>query len=155
MPSVEIVGVHPIEVSSALLREACKIRYGAQDLDDRARAEAEQRVADDLARTVLVEACIRGRDRAFFLGDFGQSDADIVQPDDPVAYDEQFLNDDGTNIVGAVLEKVRGPDVRVAFFLHQYDPKRPILTSYGAVPPPAPSPMPGRLARIIRYTLVE
>ncbi len=155
MPSVEIVGVHPIELSEPLLREAYGIRYGSQDLGDRDRAEAERNIADDLARTVLVEVCIRGRDRAFFLGDFGQSHADIVQPDDSVAYDEQFLNDDGTNIVGAVLEKVRGPDVRVAFFLHQYDPQRPILTSYGAVPPPAPTPMPGRLARIIRYTLVE
>ena len=155
MPSVEIIGVHPIEVSDKLLREACKIRRGAQDLDDRARTEVERTVAEDLAGTVLVEARIRGRDRALFLGDFGQSADDIVQPDDPVAYKEHFLNDDGSDIVWTVLEKVRGPDVRVVFFLHQYDPHRPILTSYGPVPPPPTTPMPARLARIIWYTPVE
>ena len=155
MASVEILGAHPIEVSEELLRQACEIRHGAPDLDDRARAEAEQVVADDLARTVLIEARIRGRDRALFLGDFGQSAGDVVQPDDPVAYDERFLDDDGTDILWTVLEKVRGPDVRVVFFLHQYDPQRPILTSYGPVSAPAPAPMPARLARIIWYTPVE
>lgn len=151
MPSVEVIGVHSIPLSEELLRAAYEARHEGSELSDTARVEAERVIRDELSSTVLVELWVRDRDRCLFAGDFGQSEGDRVQPDDAVAYDEHFLSDDGVQVIGHSLDRVETGDVRWAFFLHGYDLARPILTSYGPVDAPAPTPMPARLDRMVRY----
>jgi hypothetical protein len=151
MAVVELLGVYPIEVSDALVAQAMAAGPGNGPGSDGERSEAEWQVRRELASVVLVEALVRDHDRAFTLIDFGQSDGDTLLAGDPVAYDEQLLSDDGRRLRGSLLTKNTADTLRFAFFLHQYDPNKSILTSYGPVTPPEPTPIPPRLARLMVY----
>lgn len=130
MPSVEIVGVHPIQ--------------GAQGY-----------FGQELGLVVLVEAWIRDRDDRLKFGGFGQSEGVTLGPQDQVAYDEVFLSDDGSAVAAHDLRPLDASDLRVAFFLHFYEASRPILTSYGPVHAPDPTPLPERLSKLITYEPVD
>lgn len=153
MPRVTIIGIHPLDASEELFDQAVTARYGLISLstDRQARESAFEVVRQELAAVVLVEMMIQGRDRRMYMGDFGQSRADALGPGEEVACCEVFLSPDGTERVTDYLDEVPGPDVRVAFFLHDYKPSRPILTSYGPVDTTVLTPVPPRLRRLVNY----
>jgi hypothetical protein len=67
------------------------------------------------------------------------------------AYDEHFLNEDGTDIIEEQVAE-KSADVRLAFFLHCVDFDKPLKTSFGDVALPEPLPQfPERLNSKIRY----
>ncbi len=151
MPTIEIIGVHPIEVTDDLLAQAYEAKYGFSELAGDERRDTEEYLKAELASVVLVEAWARDRDRAFNLCDFGQSANDTLGPDDQVAYDERYLSGDGQWMRPSLVERFDERDLRFTFFLHAYDASRPILTCYGPVKPPAVAPMPRRLGRLVLY----
>ncbi len=136
--------------SEELFDQAVTDRYGAISLstDRQTRESAFDVVRRDLASVVLVEMIVHDRDRRMYMGDFGQSLQDVLGSGDEVACFEVFLSLDGTERVADYLDEVRGPDVRVAFFLRDFKPLRPILTSYGPVDTSVLTPMPMRLRRL-------
>ncbi len=150
MPRATIIGVHPLDYSEELFDEAVTARYGLISLstDRQMRESAFEVVRQELASVVLVEMVIQGRDGRMYMGDFGQSRGDVLTGGDEVACCEVFLSSDGVERVADYLDQVRGPDVRVAFFLRDYKPARPILTSYGPVEVTLLTPMPMRLRRL-------
>jgi hypothetical protein len=153
MPRATIIGIHPLDAGEELFDQAVTDRYGLISLspDRQTRESAFEVVRRDLASVVLVEMIIRDRDRRMYMGDFGQSRGDVLGAGDEVACFEVFLSADGTERLADYLDEVPGPDVRVAFFLHDFKPSRPILTSYGPVDPSVLTPMPARLRRLAAY----
>ncbi|HPF41206.1 MAG TPA: hypothetical protein P5081_23720 [Phycisphaerae bacterium] len=154
MPSVKIIGVHPLDVSEELHDQAVTAQHGliALDLDPERRERALAMTNASLASVVLVELIVVDRERHMYMGDFGQSAAgDTLGPDDEVAYGEVFLNATGDERAANHYEDLEGPDARIAFYLHAYRPRRPILTPYGPVDPPLLTPTPYRLARLVPY----
>ena len=155
MPEVEIIGVYPLQVTPELIEEAFDLKYGGIELDSAARREAERAVREELSSVVLVEVSIKGCTDHLDVGHFGQSDRATLGPNDQVAYDEVFLSEDGREIIGHEFSEIESRNVRLAFFLHYFDAGKPILTSFGPVNPPKPSPMPQRLANLIKYEPVD
>jgi hypothetical protein len=147
MAHVEIIGVHPIEVTDELVQEAFEVKYGyLEDPDD-----ALQLAREEVESVVLIEALVKDRDDRFDVAHFGQSQGDKLAANDQVAYDEIFLSDDGTSVIARGQREVGAGDLRIAFFLHFYQDTRPLLTSYGSVPLPPKTPMPQRLSAITKY----
>jgi hypothetical protein len=154
-PSIEVLGVHRLTVTEDLLREQMEILYPprAGDID---RAGAEQHVRDQLDSTVLIEALVRNRDGHFDIGDFTQPDESLPRSNWQVAWAEAYLSADGEAL--AVERWSPAPasgDLRVAFFLHYWDPGRPLRSSYGDLQCPLPKGMPKRLAKLVPYEPVD
>lgn len=154
MPTVKIIGVHPLEVTEEMFDQAVTEQHGliALDLDPERRERAHAMTNAGLSSIVLIDLLITNRERHVYMGDFGQSAlGDTLGPDDEVAYAEVFLNPEGDERIASHYEDVPGDTVRIAFFLHDYRPRRPILTPYGPVAPPLLTPMPYRLKRLVDY----
>lgn len=155
MPIVKIIGVHPLDVTEELYDQAVTAQHGliALDLDLERRKRANDMTREQLAAVALVELVITDRDRHMYVGDFGQAaTGGSLGPNDEVAYCEVFLNSTGDERVAEYYEDVRGPSVRMAFFLHDFKPGLPVLTPYGPVAAPLLTPMPLRLKRLVQYT---
>lgn len=154
MPNVKIIGVHPLDVSEELYDQAVTGQHGliALDLDRDRRERAHAMTNDSLASIVLIELAIADRERHMYIGDFGQTaSGDQLGPNDEVAYGEVFLNSHGDERAAVYYEDLQGDSIRLAFFLHNYKPQRPILTPYGPIAPPLLTPMPMRLKRLVPY----
>ncbi len=146
-PKIEVLGVYPIPVTEELFREQFDILY-SYDMSDEARARAKQQVREQLETCVLLEVSVKDVDSLYDAGDFSQHDQ--------VAYDEHYLSDDGE---GLLPEHWNPPPktncYRVAFFLHYFNSRLPLHTSYGDVMCPSPTEMPERLKRLVPYEPVD
>lgn len=72
-----------------------------------------------------------------------------------MAYDEALLSEDGATVVEHRQGCASGiSGGRITFFLHHYDPTRPIQWSFGEFTCPEHLPMPGRLARLVPYQAI-
>jgi hypothetical protein len=120
------------------------------------RAQAERQCREQLNSVALIEAMVHDRDDRFNVGQFTQPQDGVPQTNWQVAYDEAFLTLDGESL--AVERGERAPevgDLRVAFFLHFWQPDKPLRTSYGEVACPSAEDMPERLARLVPYEPVD
>ncbi|MCB9854998.1 MAG: hypothetical protein H6818_04865 [Phycisphaerales bacterium] len=154
MPNVKIIGVHPLDVTDEMYDQAVTAQHGliALDLDPERRERALAMTNAGLSSIVLVELVITDRERHMYMGDFGQcASGDTLGPNDEVAYGEVFLNPEGDARIANHYEDIIGDTARIAFFLHDYRPRRPILTPYGPVAPPVLTPTPIRLKRLVEY----
>ena len=155
MPTIKILGVHPLGATEEIWDQSVTQRHGliGLDLNVERRETAYHEVRDELSRVVLIELVVKERDRSMYMGDFGQTiSGDSLGPNDEVAYGEVFLGPAGDRIVANFLDEIEGDLVRVAFFLHEFKPNRPLLTSYGPVETPLLTAMPPRLQRLVPYT---
>jgi hypothetical protein len=148
-PTIRVLGVHPVEASPALLREAYEIKYGSLALSEVERRDADQAIRAEIGGAALIELQVDGRDDRFDAGDFHQEDSEQA------AYAETYLTEDGVDVVGESFEPPSDTRLRLAFFLHFFDPGRNLETSYGSVALPAMTPMPDRLKRLVPYEPVE
>ena len=150
-PSIKVLAVYRLKVTDDLFREQLAILYPAH-LPDVDLAAAERQVREQLDSTVLVEVLVRNRDGRFDMGHFTQPDESIPRENWQAAWAEAFLSADGE--VLAVDRWSSAPevgDLRVAFFLHYWDAKRPLRSSYGDIHCPPPQAMPERLERLVPY----
>ncbi|MEO8448201.1 MAG: hypothetical protein ABI647_00330 [Gemmatimonadota bacterium] len=77
-------------------------------------------------------------------GSFRQDDPDIASnPEGEDAVDTDSLPHDEQPV-----EQLPDGRTRVVFFVHQLDVSRPLLSPFGALQLPGPTPRPGRLAAI-------
>ena len=85
------------------------------------------------------------------VSSFTQEDDTLPKDSWRTAYNEHFLNDDGTEVIGSFLEQnsLAGEKTRIAFFMYFIDFNKPLLSQYGEIPLPKPSPIPDRLSKII------
>lgn len=96
----------------------------------------------------LIEAIVRGLSEAPDLGSTTQR-SDGPASDWQVAYDEKLLDADGRAITAELFTGHR-PDswpseARVAFYFHGLKVSEPLLTPWGDVQVPTPTPTPDRL----------
>ena len=161
MPGIEMIGAYRIDVTEALLKEAYDMMYdGGAGLTSTDEAEARALVREELTGIVLVELSVHDVDGACSIRDFGQAAGNELGKTDQAAYAEVLLSDDGTRLLTEPFDNIdfdalRGQTARIAFFLHFYDPKQPLLTSYGPTLVPPRTPMPERLREIISYEPVD
>jgi hypothetical protein len=74
------------------------------------------------------------------------------------AYDEHFLNNEGTVVVGRFGDQQSlsmFTDTRIAFFMYCIDFNKPLLTQYGNVSLIKPTRIPERLINIIEFIPVD
>ncbi len=145
-PTIECVGVYLVPCDEQKWRE---------ELEDSYRILGVLSETEDFRRRVisivLVEVIFSAATSSLDAGDFAQ----WLEKDDrypQVAYDEALLSPDGDAVLASGHGSIVGITAgRMCFFLHYYDPTRPIQWTYGEFNCPAPSPMPERLARIVSY----
>ena len=125
-----------------------ELKYGGLKLSESQRRQAERSARDEISSIAMIEVIVENRNERFDIGDF-------VQPgSDQAAYDEAFLSPDGTS----VLSRLGPPDVeplRLAFFMHYFDPEKPLATSYGQLPVPSMQEMTDRLQSLVPYQPID
>ena len=147
-PAIQIIGVYKVPLTEDLFREAMELKYGELNLTAEQREEAEQGVRAELGSVVLIECQVTGADSRFEVGDFCQAGSDQA------AYDEAFFAADGT-VLATRYANPQTPDFRVCFFLHFYEPRKALESSYGVLQPPPASDMPDRLRNVMPYEPVS
>jgi len=141
---VDVLGIHKVSFTNDLFEKAMNIKYSGVDLSNQERTMSEKAVKEELASIVLIELLITNPTEEFDVGNFTQPDSDQAP------YDEAFLSIDGTRILSRD-EKPPGDKLRLAFFLHYFDPKLPLKTEYGNVSCPPIQEMSARLKRLMPY----
>jgi hypothetical protein len=96
----------------------------------------------------LIEAEVDARPTDVDVGRFTQEDPALPQAFWQVAYEERYLNEDGTEAGYSPRDAPDAAPPRLAFFLHFIDFDRPIRTPAGDVMLPPPQPTPDRLKQI-------
>lgn len=112
----------------------------------------------DLEKDIyLIEIGINERPKFVDLCLFYQKDYDLPKDDWQTPYDERFLTDDGTIIIGDFLNKnyIPGDKTRVVFFMLLENLSIPLSTPYGEINLINVQPMPERLLRIISYNPID
>ena len=76
-----------------------------------------------------------------------------------VPYEDMFLNNDGTKIIGDVMldeheDRFQTGNVRIAFFFHYLDFSKPLRTPFGPVQLPEVTKRPERL-KMMKYDPVD
>ena len=96
----------------------------------------------------LIEVSIANCSDELDVGGFTQCSPGQPKSYWQVAWDERYLNPTGEEEVAdfmSVRPEMLMGSVRLAFFLHYVSFERPLITPYGEVELPEPTPMPGRL----------
>jgi hypothetical protein len=102
----------------------------------------------------LLELNINTSPKDVDVSSFTQKDDTLTKDSWQTAYDEHFLNDDGTEVIGTFLEQdsLTGVKTRIAFFMYFIDFNKPLLSQYGEILlPEQPSLIPDRLSKIIEF----
>ncbi|MFZ1103453.1 MAG: hypothetical protein WAN86_11540, partial [Hyphomicrobiaceae bacterium] len=89
-------------------------------------------------------------------GEFAQAAIGVSRGNWQVAWAEAYLSPDGASL--AVQRWSPAPaagDLRIAFFIHFWDPTLPLQSSYGEIACPQPQPMPDRLERLVPFVFVD
>ena len=87
------------------------------------------------------------------ISSFMQPNESLPKEDWQVAYDEHFLNEDGTKVIGTMLNQgiLTEQNTRVAFFMHYVNFNKPLISQYGEIKLSLPTTMPERLECIIHF----
>jgi hypothetical protein len=102
----------------------------------------------------LLELNINTSPKDVDVSSFTQKDDTLPKDSWQTPYDEHFLNDDGTEVIGTFLEQdsLTGVKTRIAFFMYFIDFNKPLLSQYGEILlPEQPSLIPDRLSKIIEF----
>lgn len=155
-PSVEILGVYRLSVTEELLREQFELLYDYSTSEEQ-RAQDEQQCREQLASVVLIEAIVHDCDDRFKIIRFTQPQDGVPEDNWQVAYAEAYLTPDGEALVIErwSMDPPESADLRVAFFLHFWQPDKPLRTPYGDITCPPVQEMPERLARLVPYEPVD
>jgi hypothetical protein len=148
-PAIQVLGAYALDVDPQTVDRALDLKYGGFQLSGAEAEKARRNVVEELSGVVLIELLVHDRDERFHVGDFGQIGSDQV------AYDEAFLAADGTSVLSRGSDVPAAEPLRVAFFLHYYDPRQLLNTTYGPVELPSLKSMPPRLRELLPYEPVD
>lgn len=139
--SIEILGVYKPYIPEDTYQEQWQV------------TESDEETKEHFDGLVLIEAIVHDIDDQFDISRIGQQPP---HSDDPsyfmVPYDEALLSSDGESLIQREMDCVRGTgSLRFAFYLHLYDPSKPLTTSCGLIHCPAIQPVPDRLKELVPY----
>jgi hypothetical protein len=154
-PTISVLGVYRLPFDELMVMEQADRLYGAK-LKGAARQEAERRCREQLASTVLVEACVSNSDSRFNVGDFAQPQVKYQRDSSQAAWAEVYLSVDGENRLQTLWpDPPKERDFRVAFFIHFWNPGASLFSSFGEIKCPPTETMPERLQRLAPYALLD
>jgi hypothetical protein len=154
-PTIEVLGVYRPRITDEMFREQFRILYG-REASKTNPGDNERACREYMDSVVLIEVAVKNRDRGFDMGDFTQSGDDVSRDNWQVAWAERFLSSDGSEVVVEQFGKPPATgDLRVAFYLHFWDPAKALRSSYGDIMCPAPTQIPERLAKLVPYELLD
>ena len=148
-PSIQVLGAYKLEPNADLFAMAMETKYGGLKMSHGERHEAEHAVREELSGAALLEVLVTGRDKRFDVGDFSQDGSDQAP------YNEAFLSADGTAVLSRWFDVPSGDTLRIAFYLHFFDPNRQLITSYGSIAVPPLQSIPQRLHDLVPYEAVD
>lgn len=150
-PKLTLVGVYTYPYDAAFLENEAQAIHGIEPGDE-GWEEALEEMREQLDRLRVIEIRVENADDGLDIGEFTQR-AGGDPEDDQVAYDERFLNADGTELADdSGLDQPEDSVFRVAFFLHDVDESRPLETPTGPLKLPRSSKLPDRLREIMEYS---
>ena len=153
-PTIRVLGIHRLRVTEELFREQHSILW--PDTLGVSREVSEPYIREQLASVVLVEALVLARDSRFSMNDFEQAQIGVPPGHRQVAWAEAYLSLDG---IALAVERwsptPESGDLRVAFYIHDWNPTLPLLSSYGEILCPQPQPMSDRLERLVPFEPVD
>jgi hypothetical protein len=153
-PTVKVLGTYRLNVTDELCREQRSKLYPESLGVSPEISEAQ--IRQQLNSVVLVEALVLNRDNRFDASDFTQAQTGVPRDRWQAAWAEAYLSLDGTSLA---VERWSPPpksgDVRIAFFMHDWEPTSPLLSSYGEISCPQPQSMPDRLDRLVPFETVD
>ena len=102
-------------------------------------------ILDSSCIIILIELIVNEFDDTFNIDSFTQPGSGQK------LYEEVYLNQDGTQIISDGREIPAVKKIRVCFFLHYYDPNKPLQTEFGTFNLSGILDLPNRLKRLIQY----
>lgn len=99
----------------------------------------------------LIELEIDASPSYIDVSSFTQRDDDLPEDEWQAAFDEYYLNEEGTEVIGDFLnyESLKGEKTRLVFSMYFVDTDKPLLSQFGEILLPNPSALPERLSEII------
>jgi hypothetical protein len=146
---IDIIEIHPVLLTKAAIVESARLEFGEgkSNFDDILDLNDEE-FADRFSDLYLIEVRIDNPDSQFDPGKFTQALPGFPRDSWQVAYDEKFLNDDGTEVIDRPPSSM---GLRMGFFFHFVELEEPLTTPYGILRLPVPTRMPERLKQLFRY----
>jgi hypothetical protein len=118
-----------------------KVAVPKKEYEYALEVQADERyVKAELGSVVLIELRITGADERFDVMAFGQ-EGNLYVP-----WLEKYYSTDYSTLLADTYGKPKEADFILCFYLHFYDPAKPLRTPYGDVNPPPITDMPGRLS---------
>ena len=154
-PRIEVLGVYKLRVSDDLIHNQYHLLYG-DDMSDESKLESMTQIKDQLNSTVLIEVNVIDRDTNFNVSHFTQPVSDLPESSWQAPWSEVFLNPEGDSLV--VDRWSRTPengDLRIAFFMHYWNPSIPLRSGYGDFECPKIKDMPHRLSKLVPYVPLD
>lgn len=150
-PRIAVLGAYRLKVTKPLIKQQFRELYHYEMSEDQFR-EALRHCTQQLHSVVLLEVLVENRDARFRLADFTQQLDAVPRSSWQAAWAEAYLTADGESLLVERWQPL--PDVdtfRIAFFLHYFQPGRPLLSSYGQLECPPLVDMPPRLTKLAPF----
>jgi hypothetical protein len=140
-PSLTVLGCYKPDISPETWQEQWEVTASDDDTKEH---------FDGL---VLLELLAEDLDERFDFNEFAQAHLSGDPGRAMAPYDEGLLSLDGETLLSREMGCITGPGpVRFAFYLHYYDPARPLTWSYGEFLAPPVQPAPVRISMLMPYT---
>lgn len=154
-PQLEVLGVYRLSVTPKLLEQQFELLYGYAKSTPQER-QLRAHCKRQLESVVLIEVVVKNRDDKFQIYDFTQELEGRPRDGWQAPWEEAYLAHDGESLkYERWSELPPDKDLRIAFYLHYYQPAKPLLTSYGERNCPPVEAMPTRLKRSVPYEPVD
>lgn len=157
---VEVLGVHPVPVPDEVRTAAWEERNRIQQNNELALASAITSFERELGSIFLLEVVVHQAGQPFDLGRFCQFNPSLPEASQQAPYMDVLLAPDGSKSLMAggqafrIVPELLNRTMRLAFFLHFFDPNQPLGTPWGEVALPRATPIPSRLA-FLQYLPVD
>jgi hypothetical protein len=137
-PSVNVLGVYRLDVTDELVREQHSILLPGRQ--GHSWAASEQQVRDQIETLGSRWVILR------------KSQPSLPRDEWQATWAEAYLSLDGSSLaVGRWSPTPVCGDLRIAFFMHFWQPTDPLQSSYGEIVCPQPHLMPDRLRKLVPF----
>ena len=104
----------------------------------------------------LVEICVACPPTQLDVGKFTQREDGVKESNWQAAYNEHYLNENGTEVIGKFgVAPTDAASTRLVFFLYFLNINEPLLSQFGELPLPSETQLPQRLESIIDFEAAD
>ena len=158
-PRIEVVGVYRLNIPDEWFSRTFVYAYGdGSDEEPSEYKRLRQHFHEALLCVAVVEVLVNNRDDSYSADSFTQLEPFPPSKFRQAAYLEHYLTTDGTELaemLGRFKSDPPDGNLRVVFFMHEWNVNAPLETCYGPVQCPDPTTIPARLENLIEYEPVD